>query len=84
MAFIRFQIRIMHPFHLRMILQEAGNLQCTGLMLLHSQVERLKAEIEVKRVLRALNATKIAHQMYGRFRDIRCLSKRIGIYQAVV
>ena len=74
----------MHPFHLRMLLQESGNLQRACLVLLHPQVKSLQAEVKVKRVLRTLNAAEIAHQMYSRFRDIRSLSKRIGVHQAVI
>ena len=53
-------------------------------MLRHTQVERLQSQVEQEGVLRALNATQVAHQLGCRLGHVGHFAESLGIGQTMV
>ena len=81
---VRGQTCIVHPAHLRVLLQPLGHLLRILAMASHAEVERLQSEVEQEGVLRCGNAAQVAHQLSHELRRVGHLAEGLRVGQTVV
>ena len=74
----------MYPCHTRVGLQELSHFLSIGTMLLHAQMERLKSQVEDKRVHGGRDGAEVAHELSYELGDITHLAKFLGIGETMV
>ena len=78
------QAAVVHPRHLRAVVQELSYTLGILAMLRHTQVQRLQAEVEQERVLRSGDGAEVAHQLCNEFRGIAHLAESLHVGQAMI
>lgn len=74
-----FEAGVIDPGDLRVLLEPLGASKSVFAMARHAEVERFEAEVQKERILRALDATEVAHQLHGRLRDVAFLAEGLRI-----
>ena len=81
---VAFEAGVVHPGHLRVVLEELGAGESILAVTRHAEVKRFQTEVQEERILRRLNGTEVAHELGGSLRDEGALAESLRVSEAVV
>ena len=84
MVLVALEARVVHPGHLRVVLQELRAGESVLAVARHAQVKRFEANVQEERILRSLDAAEVAHELGRSLRDEGALAESLRVGKTVV